>query len=58
MPKKISKPFVIATEGATVDGRNISRDWLTQMASNYDPKVYTAVEMKSVARCWASPSSC
>ncbi len=43
MPKKISKPFVIATEGATVDGRNISRDWITQMAGNYDPKVYTAV---------------
>lgn len=43
MPKKISKPFVIATEGATIDGRTISRDWLTQMAANYDPKVYTAV---------------
>lgn len=43
MPKKISKPFVIATEGPTVDGRNISREWLTQMAANYDPKVYTAV---------------
>lgn len=42
MPK-ISKPFVIATEGPTIDGRNISRDWLTQMAANYDPKVYTAV---------------
>lgn len=40
---KISKPFVIATEGPTIDGRNISRDWLTQMAANYDPKVYTAV---------------
>lgn len=43
MPKKISKPFVIATEGQTIDGRNISREWLTQMAANYDPKVYTAV---------------
>lgn len=43
MSKKISKPFVIATEGATVDGRNISRDWITQMAGTYDPKVYTAV---------------
>lgn len=43
MPKRISKPFVIATEGQTIDGRNISRDWLTQMAANYDPKVYTAV---------------
>lgn len=43
MPKKISKPFVIATEGQTIDGRDIKRDWLTQMAANYDPKVYTAV---------------
>lgn len=39
----LSKPFVVATEGPTVDGRNISRDWITQMAANYDTKVYTAV---------------
>ncbi|BBE51125.1 hypothetical protein OYT1_ch1578 [Ferriphaselus amnicola] len=39
----ISKPFAIATEGPTVDGRNISRDWISQMAKNYDPKSYTAV---------------
>lgn len=39
----ISKPFVIATEGATIDGRNISRQWLTDMAKNYSQKVYTAV---------------
>lgn len=39
----ITKPFAIATEGPTVDGRNISREWLLQMASSYDPKVYTAV---------------
>lgn len=39
----ISKPVVIATEGATIDGRNISRDALVQMAANYDPKVYTAM---------------
>lgn len=43
MPKKISKPFVVATEGPTIDGRNISREWLQQMAASYDPKVYTAV---------------
>jgi hypothetical protein len=43
MPKKISKPFAIATEGPTVDGRNIQRAWLEQMAANYDPKAYTAV---------------
>lgn len=40
---KTSKAFVIATEGPTVDGRTISRDWLLQMAASYDPKVYTAV---------------
>lgn len=39
----ISKPFVIATEGRTVDGRTLPRDWLVQMAANYDPAVYTAV---------------
>jgi hypothetical protein len=39
----LSKPFAIATEGKTVDGRTISRDWITQMAASYDPKVYTAV---------------
>lgn len=39
----LSKPFVVATEGPTVDGRNISRDWLTQMAGIYNPSVYTAV---------------
>lgn len=39
----LSKPFVIATEGPTIDGRQISRDWIKQMANSYDPKVYTAV---------------
>lgn len=39
----LSKPFAIATEGPTVDGRKISRDWLVQMAANYNPKAYTAV---------------
>jgi hypothetical protein len=38
-----SKPFVIATEGQTVDGRNISRQWIEQMAANYQADVYTAV---------------
>lgn len=32
----------VATEGATTDGREISRDWLQQMADNYDPNVYGA----------------
>jgi len=34
--------FRVATEGATTDGRKISRDWITQMAGNYDPKKYGA----------------
>ncbi|GHU34874.1 phage capsid protein [Betaproteobacteria bacterium] len=42
MPKK-SRPFVVATEGNTIDGRHISRDWLMQMAANYQPEIYTAV---------------
>lgn len=32
----------IATEGATVDGRTISRQWLDEMAASYDPDFYTA----------------
>lgn len=36
------KLFKIAREGATTDGRKISRVWIEQMASNYDPKVYGA----------------
>lgn len=39
----ISKPFSIATEGPTIDGRVISRDWIKQMAEAYSPAVYTAV---------------
>lgn len=41
MPRP-SKFFRVATEGATTDGRLINRDWLTQMAANYDPKKYGA----------------
>jgi hypothetical protein len=37
-----SKFFRVATEGATTDGRSISRDWITQMAKNYSPKTYGA----------------
>lgn len=39
----ISKPFAIATEGATTDGRVITADWIKQMAETYDPKTYTAL---------------
>ncbi len=41
MTKK-SKWFVVATEGATTDGRSINRSWIEQMAANYDPKKYGA----------------
>lgn len=37
-----SKMFRIAVEGATSDGRNISREWLTQMAKSYNPALYGA----------------
>ncbi|MFM5397673.1 GPO family capsid scaffolding protein [Aeromonas veronii] len=33
----------IATEGKSVDGRDITRDWLTDMAETYDPDFYTAL---------------
>ncbi|UYF99317.1 GPO family capsid scaffolding protein [Halomonas sp. GD1P12] len=36
------KFFRVATEGATTDERKIQRDWITQMAANYDPKKYGA----------------
>ncbi|MFG6076079.1 GPO family capsid scaffolding protein [Erwinia sp. OPT-41] len=37
-----AKRFRIAVEGATTDGREISRDWIAQMAANYDPAMYGA----------------
>jgi hypothetical protein len=41
-PMAKSKFFRIAVEGATVDGREISRQWLEEMAASYDPATYTA----------------
>ena len=37
-----SKFFRVATEGATTDGRAISREWITQMASSYSRTKYGA----------------
>jgi hypothetical protein len=34
--------FRVATEGATTDGRKISREWIEQMANNFDPAKYGA----------------
>lgn len=37
-----SKFFRVATEGATTDGRTISREWLTQIAKNFNPAKFGA----------------
>lgn len=37
-----TKRFLLATSGATVDGRTIDAAHLRQMAESYDPKVYSA----------------
>lgn len=37
-----TKRFLLATSGATVDGRTIEAEHLRQMAKSYDPKLYTA----------------
>jgi len=37
-----TKRFLLATSGATVDGRTIEAEHLRQMAKSYDPKVYSA----------------
>ena len=34
---KPGKKFRVATAGATIDGRTIKPEWLTQAAANYDP---------------------
>ncbi|EPR5146382.1 GPO family capsid scaffolding protein [Vibrio alginolyticus] len=42
MPK-ISEWKIIATEGPTVDGRKITRDWIELMAASYSMDEYTAL---------------
>jgi hypothetical protein len=37
-----TKRFLLATSGATVDGRTIQAEHLREMAKSYDPKVYSA----------------
>ncbi|MBU9297954.1 GPO family capsid scaffolding protein [Burkholderia multivorans] len=37
-----TKWFRVAVEGATTDGRNIEREWILQMAAQYDPALYGA----------------
>ncbi|HDT1688780.1 TPA: GPO family capsid scaffolding protein, partial [Proteus mirabilis] len=41
MSKK-SKPVRLCVEGATTDGRRVDREWLIQIAKNFDPTVYGA----------------
>lgn len=38
----MKKKFRVATEGATTDGRAISRTWIEQMAANFNPEKYGA----------------
>lgn len=38
----MAKFFRVATEGATTDGREIQREWIEQMAANYDQNMYGA----------------
>ncbi|MCQ3894251.1 GPO family capsid scaffolding protein [Klebsiella quasipneumoniae] len=45
----------IATEGETVDGREIPASWLTEMAETYDPAgTYTALIWPEHERYWGS----
>ena len=45
----------IATEGETVDGREIPASWLTEMAETYDPSgIYTALIWPEHERYWGS----
>lgn len=39
---KRTKPFLLATAGSTVDGRNIDDKMIDEMASSYNPKTYGA----------------
>lgn len=52
MSKK-SKPFRISVEGATTDGRKIQREWLSQIAANYNPATYGArINMEHLNYSW------
>lgn len=41
-PSATPKTFRVAVSGATIDGREIKPEWLTQAAANYDPDTYAA----------------
>jgi len=42
MKRILSKFFRVATEGDTIDGREISRSWINDIAETYDSKLYGA----------------
>ncbi|HAT3712319.1 TPA: phage capsid protein [Serratia marcescens] len=44
----------IATEGETVDGREIPASWLTEMAETYDTALYTALIWPEHERYWGN----
>ena len=53
-----SKIFRVAVEGATTDGRTIPREWIEQMAKNYDPQKYGArVNMEHIRGFAPAPDS-
>lgn len=58
MPK-LSKSFCIATEGATCDGREISRQDIVDMAATYNVATYTALaNMEHIRGFSADPPFC
>ncbi|HDL7014685.1 TPA: GPO family capsid scaffolding protein [Yersinia enterocolitica] len=44
----------IATEGKTVDGREIDAQWIIDMAESYNPNVYTALIWPEHERWWGN----
>lgn len=44
----------IATEGETVDRREIPASWLTEMAETYDPSLYTAMIWPEHEKYWGN----
>ncbi|WP_175752458.1 GPO family capsid scaffolding protein [Burkholderia ambifaria] len=52
-----TKFFRVAVEGSTVDGREIKREWLTQMAKNYNRELYSARLNIEHIKGWAPMST-
>ena len=59
MAQKPSKFFRVCSEGPTSDGRFIKREWLEQIAKNYDPELYGArVNMEHLKSVWPDGVFC